>query len=112
MKANSKVIKYTGSDGHVEIAIQCTLEACYNWGGLGICDLCNNESQKYMYLCPELGHKGLCDDCFKEHMQRVKWYPEDREYVLQSLTDFLVHYGLILDKEDRTKINEFIEEVK
>lgn len=111
MKTTNRIIIYKDKTDHDEIAIKCTLRECFEWGGLGICDLCNNISKEYVYLCPELGHKGLCEQCFEEHKQRVKWYPEDIKYLKDTLNTFIQCYGLSFSPADKSTINDFITSI-
>lgn len=101
-----RVILYWDKEGYLEIAICCNYRECLAWGGMAVCDFCN-EHDSNIYLCPELGHKGLCTKCFKEHKKRVQWYVEDTNVVFNNLILFVQKYGLYFTDRDLDKINEF-----
>lgn len=101
-----RVILYNDKDGELEIALHCTYRECYVWGGMAICDLCN-EQDSDLYLCPELGSKALCTNCFKEHKKSVKWYTEDTNAVFDELIIFVTSYGLYFSDRDYDMINQF-----
>lgn len=102
----AKVILYDDKNDDIEITVQCTQGECLAWGGLGLCDLCGNECDE-IYLCPELGSKGLCQGCFKEHKKMVQWYVEDTNAVFNTLIIFVQRYNLNLSENDLELINEF-----
>lgn len=103
-----RVFIYDGSDEHCELAIKVTVEECFNWGGLAVCDLCNEDSHEYMYLCPELGSNALCEKCFEEHKGRVKFYQEDSPYIINSLLSYVKNYSLFFTDNDLKTITKFI----
>lgn len=108
---NNRVVIYEGIDGHKEIAIKATLRECFNWGGLGICDWCNEQADETVYLCPELGHKASCEKCFEKHQSRVKWYPEDYAYIKDTLREFVDYYKLLFNDLDIRLVDDFIQEM-
>lgn len=103
-----RVILYNGADNEQELAIKCSIKECVNWGGFGICDLCGMVDS-VIYLCPELGSKGLCSKCFNEHKTRVKWYPEDTKFILAALDNFIEYYKLEFTPHDMDLIEAFKE---
>lgn len=107
-----RLVTYNGSDGYPELAIRVTLDECYDWGGFGICDLCNDEAKEYMYLCPELGSKALCQKCFDEHKTRVKLYKSDIEFMEYMLNDFVRYYKLSFTDDELKQIKAFIKQIK
>ena len=104
----AKVILYDDVDGSHELAIKVSIQDCYNWGGFGVCDYCNEEASDCLYLCPELGSYAYCEKCFMEHQGRVKLYQEDIPYIISSLKRFVSSYGLSFEKSDLDKINAYI----
>lgn len=107
-----RVFIYDGSDGHKELAIKVTTEECFNWGGLAVCDLCNEDSDGFLYLCPELGSNALCSKCFEEHKGRVKFYQEDVPYILNSLLSYANNYGLEFSDTDMKTILTYVALLK
>ena len=107
-----RLVLYKGSDGYPELAIRVTLDECYNWGGFGVCDLCNADASDYMYLCPELGSKALCKECFNEHKSRVKLYKSDIDFMECMLHDFMKYYKLSFTNSDLEQISSFVKQIK
>ena len=60
------------------IYLKTSVEECSKWGGMGICDHCNQASSEG-YLVPVLNH-WLCPDCFNSWAKRATYYPEDIDY--------------------------------
>ena len=108
----NRVTIYDGVDGFKELVIRVTVEECFSWGGFAVCDLCNADSDVYMYLCPELGSRALCEKCFEEHKGRVKFYQEDVPYILNSLLSFVNNYGLSFNEADLRIIDIYIAFLK
>ena len=52
-----------------------TTEDCFNWGGMSVCDTCN-EMFEEGYLVFVLG-RCICPKCFKEFASSTKAYEED-----------------------------------
>ena len=48
---------------------------CLKWGGIGICDHCN-ESPQHGYYVAVLNF-WLCPDCYDRWIKNAKRYPED-----------------------------------
>lgn len=107
-----RLMLYRGSDGYPELAIRVTLDECYNWGGFGVCDLCNADATTYMYLCPELGSKALCKECFDEHRSHVKLYKSDIEFMKCMIGDFIKYYKLSFTDDDLEQMRSFIKQIK
>lgn len=57
--------------------IKVTLNDCLNWGGLGICDWCNECIGEYGYYVAVL-NSVMCEKCYLEWYERAKNYPEDK----------------------------------
>ena len=51
---------------------------CAKWGGVGICDTCN-EHHDEGYIVPVL-NEWLCPVCFNAWQERAIFYPEDSSY--------------------------------
>lgn len=64
------------------IYLKTTAEECGKWGGLGICDDCNKESDSG-YLVPVL-NCWLCKDCFSCWEEHAVYHPEDIPYEAQK----------------------------
>ena len=117
-----KVIVYTGIDGEEEVAIECTVKDCLEWGGYGVCDLCGrsrlldtrdpNACNDKLYLCPELGAKALCEKCFIEYKGRNKWHQEDFIFVINTLNLYIESYLPGMAQEEKNKLLKFIEKKK
>lgn len=58
----------------------------YNWGGLGVCDSCNQDIQQG-YLVFIL-NSCICSNCFNEWVDRAKVYPEDLAYQEEHQADW------------------------
>ena len=56
--------------------IKCIKEDCFNWGGMAICDDCNNAILDEVYLVFVLG-RAFCKNCFEEWQKESKRYEED-----------------------------------
>lgn len=72
--------------------IECTKEDCYSWGGLSICDDCNEKIEGKVYLVYVLG-RALCEKCFNEWLTRTKMYPEDIYLQKQRHLQYYRAYG-------------------
>ena len=112
------VVIYKGIDEKDEIAFRCSVKDCLDWGGLGICDMCNKSRIldtddiralcDSMYLCPELGSKIFCEKCFKEYQKTAKWFEEDTDIVIESIVVLLNNYVRNLSDEDEQLMQKFI----
>lgn len=56
--------------------IQVTLSDCIKWGGLGICDWCNEYIGSTGYYVAVL-NSVMCDKCYNDWCERATYYPED-----------------------------------
>ncbi len=62
--------------------VDVTLEECLNWGGLGICSMCD-EVHEELKLIWAIGDT-YCNKCFNEWLKRQKMYSQnDIEYDLR-----------------------------
>lgn len=104
-----RVVLYKDKEGHDEIAIRVTTEECFSWGGYAICDLCNEIGDPFMYLCPELGSKALCQSCFDEHKEHVRFYEEDKKFIVAMLEEFTTSYRLSFSNSSLDTIRAFIK---
>ena len=68
-------LKYTKS-GYSYIKVN--KEDCFNWGGISICDDCN-EFMNESYLIFILG-RALCKKCFEDWTKKSKRYEEDLRF--------------------------------
>lgn len=67
-----------------------------NWGGLGLCDLCNQNIQ-HGYLVFVL-NKCICSRCLNEWIERANVYPEDLAYQKENqlfFYDWHIQHGHI-----------------
>jgi hypothetical protein len=67
----AKVVKNEKGFKVIEVSLIETTQ----WGGLGICDNCNNPAFKGYYVAV-LNHL-LCEDCYKDWCKYAIYYPED-----------------------------------
>lgn len=65
----------------------------FNWGGLGVCDDCNQDIQQG-YLVFIL-NSCICSSCFNEWIARAKVYPEDLAYQEEHQADWYAWHGHI-----------------
>lgn len=72
--------RLTTEKGH--IAYKTSLAEVLSWGGLGICDSCNEFHPEGGYVVPVLNW-WMCEKCFKEWITRAIHYPEDDQYERQ-----------------------------
>lgn len=107
-KGMTRVILYQDKNDETEIAIKASLQECINWGGLGSCDLCGYNDEE-LYLCPELGEKGLCKSCFDKHKRNVQWYVEDTHIVFDTLIVMCAFYKLKFTDYEYKMINKFFD---
>lgn len=58
--------------------IKCTAQDCLDWGGMAMCDNCNEKmsKDKEIYLVFVLS-RVLCEECFEEWEKRSKKYESD-----------------------------------
>ena len=55
--------------------IECSASEVLKWGGMAICDTCNQHSKKGYYVA--VLNRWLCPECFEEWKGCAKYYPED-----------------------------------
>lgn len=73
-------IKYT-PQGYSYVDV--SLEECLNWGGAGICAMCDkiHEELKLIYVLGDV----YCNNCFNEWLERQKKYiKSDIEYDMKA----------------------------
>ena len=73
-----------------------TINHMLNWGGFGVCDLCNNP-MSHGYLVFIL-NSCLCPQCFNDWIARANIYPEDlafQEANQQQWYDYHIKHGHI-----------------
>lgn len=70
------MIKFINKTGYTLYKV--TSEECYSWGGLSVCDDCNDYSSEG-YLVPVLNHF-MCPDCYNDWNSRCKFYSSDVEF--------------------------------
>lgn len=58
--------------------IACSMSETAKFGGIGICDRCNNSAPTGYLVCV-LNH-WYCEKCYREWEARAKYYPEDSVY--------------------------------
>ena len=58
--------------------IKTTMSECLTWGGMAICDHCN-QSAREGYFVAVLNH-WVCPECYKEWYNSAKVYQEDKHY--------------------------------
>lgn len=56
--------------------VQVNIIEVLRFGGLGICDACNDYAGIFFYV-PVLNHC-YCQKCYDEWTARAKYYPEDK----------------------------------
>lgn len=78
--------------------IKCTKEDCFDWGGMAICDDCNEPMMEEVYLIFILG-RAYCKKCFDNWLKRSKRYEEDLELQKQRHIAWYKAYGFDV-KED------------
>jgi len=76
--------------------IKATKENCYNWGGMAVCDSCNEEMED-MYLIFILG-QALCEKCFKEWIEHSQRYEEDLYLQRQNQVNWYRRYGFEVEE--------------
>ena len=83
MKIIKMPLKY--EDGSSPDVLVFSLNECYNWGGMNVCDLCNQDictkEHQHGYMTPVLGSNAICEKCYKDFIGRGKLYEEDREII-------------------------------
>ncbi len=72
--------------------IKVTNQDCFDWGGLAICDNCNENMKEDIYLIFILG-RALCEKCFKEWCERSKRYEEDLKLQKTNHIRWYKNYG-------------------
>lgn len=90
------MIKFKNSVGYTVYRV--TAEECYFWGGLSICDDCN-EFSSYGYLVPVLNYF-MCPSCFCEWDESCVFYPEDLDFE----SSVIKYYESILPVFDSHKV--------
>ena len=55
--------------------IECSLEECMNWGGLGVCDDCGRKADNGYYVA--VLNSWLCEECYDKFTERAVRYIED-----------------------------------
>lgn len=78
--------------------IKCTKEDCFNWGGLAICDDCNEPIMEDVYLVFVLG-RAYCKKCFEAWVQYSKRYEEDLYLQKQSHIAWYKAHGFEIEGE-------------
>jgi len=58
--------------------ISTTATECLKWGGMAICDHCNNAAS-IGYFVAVLNH-WVCPECFDKWLKRAVVYEEDKSY--------------------------------
>lgn len=71
-----KQIKYTDKGYSY---VECTENDCYNWGGIAICDYCNEKMNEKIYLIFVLG-MAFCPKCFHEWQKDSYRYENDIKF--------------------------------
>lgn len=66
-KKGFKVIEVTGLECRQKI-----------YGGLGICDSCNDGFEKGYYIA--VLHSCYCPKCYEGWIEKAEYYPEDRAF--------------------------------
>lgn len=72
------------------LVLECRIDHCRSWGGLGICDSCNQVS--LTGFVPMALNWYLCPACFNSWLDRAQWYEEDRWVSDRNLTNYLSHF--------------------
>ena len=86
---NKRTIKYT-PEGFSYIDVD--FKDCASWGGLGICDGCNNGPFNELKLIYVL-HDTYCNKCFNEWLKRCKSYSKaDIEYDLNIQNQYHISW--------------------
>lgn len=85
-----KKIKYTDTGYSY---VECTREDCFNWGGICICDNCNEEIKDTVYLVFILG-SALCKKCFDKWEKGSRKYDEDLYLQKQKHIAYYRAHGL------------------
>lgn len=67
----------------------------YNWGGLGVCDDCNQNLTHGGYLVFIL-NRCICSDCFNEWVDHANVYPEDLAYQEEHQAAWYARHGFII----------------
>ena len=80
--------------------IRTSAAECFKWGGIAICDSCN-QSASSGYLVCVLNHQ-LCPDCFNDWYKRAKRYQEDIPYEERRFKE----YELVLNLNEAETLNE------
>lgn len=63
--------------------VRCTKDDCFKWGGMAICDSCNEFMQENVYLIYIL-NQAFCEKCFKDWQKRSKKYDSDLQLQKQN----------------------------
>lgn len=79
--------------------IKCTADDCFKWGGMAICDNCNEAMKEEIYLIFILG-RALCKSCFKEWENETKRYIEDIKLQKERHIEWYRAYGFNIENED------------
>ncbi len=78
--------------------IKCTKEDCLNWGGMSICDNCNELMEEEVYLIFILS-RAICKECFEEWLKRAKIYEEDLKLQKQRHVSWYKAYGFDIEED-------------
>ena len=77
--------------------IICSKQDCYDWGGLAICDDCNEIMQEKVYLIFILG-RAMCKKCFEEWTERSHKYEEDLQLQKERHLRWYKAYGFEVEE--------------
>ena len=74
------------------LVIETSMSECMMWGGMAICDSCN-ESSHIGYYVAVLNH-WMCPKCYNEWLQRAKRYEEDIPTEIRNYNTYANILGL------------------
>lgn len=57
------------------LVIEVSGNECLSFGGMAICDFCNNTAAKGYYIA--VINSWYCPECFEKWRKRAQWYQQD-----------------------------------